>query len=70
MKLDLFGRKIEVLRSKEIWKIFYLGSEGKKRLADDILIPSHICEEEIIDYLEDLFHEWSTKKHKHVIKLE
>ncbi len=60
MQFNIYGRKIEVLRSGERWESFLLGSEGKKRVADDIFIPSHIKENELECYLEDLLHEWAT----------
>ncbi len=60
MKLDIYGRLFEVVRKDETWLVFILGNEGKKRPADNIFIPSHIREESLIDYLEDLLHEWAS----------
>lgn len=60
MKYDVYGRKIEVIKSGEQWKVYILGPEGKKRIAEDIFIPSIIKKEHIEDYLEDLLHEWAT----------
>ncbi len=57
MKLIVYGRKIEIVRSGDNWKVFYLGSEGKKRLAEDITIPSTVVENDLIEYVSDLFHE-------------
>ncbi len=33
IRLDVFGRRVELARSDDKWKAFYLGSEGKKRPA-------------------------------------
>ena len=62
MKFNLYGRKIEVIRSQGSWRVFYLGPEGKKRLAEDLLIPNHVQEEDLLRYLEDLLHEWASPK--------
>lgn len=59
MKFNAYGNKIEVVKSSDNWVIFYLGNEGKKRTAHDILIPPEVKEEEIKNYLEDLLHEWA-----------
>ncbi len=64
MKFSVYGRKLEILRSGEKWKVFLLGSEGRKRVADDIVIPSHLKEDEVKRYLEDLLHEWATPHNK------
>ena len=69
MKLNLFGRRVEIIRTKGKWKAFYLGSEGKKRLAEDFMIPVHIDEDELLDYLKDLLHEWSTPLNNTIEKL-
>lgn len=60
MKLNVFGQQIEVVRQNNKWKTYYLGNEGKRRLADNIVIPSNITEEKIPEYMADLCHEWAT----------
>ena len=30
MRLDVFGRHVEVLRRDRVWKVYYLGNDGKK----------------------------------------
>ena len=70
MKLNVFGRMdIEVIRRGDAWLCFYLGSEGKKRLAPDIHIPSSISGEQLIGYLEDLLHEWATPQNHKIERL-
>lgn len=63
MRIDLHGRLIEVTRSGNAWKVFHLGNEGKKRLADDVIIPAEVAESEIVTYLADLYHEHASSKH-------
>lgn len=64
--IDLFGKDVEVVRRDAEWIVFYRGSEGKKRLATDITIPSIINEEGLVEYLSDIYHEHSTEKHQQV----
>ncbi len=59
MKLDVYGRMIEVIWSNDKWKVFYLGPDGKKRLANDLVVPLSIKQNEIVNYFSDLCHEWA-----------
>lgn len=62
MKLDLFGQRVEAIRKDSGWRIFYLGTDGKKRPASDIVVPRTVDEEELASYLDDLRHEFATPK--------
>lgn len=66
MKIDLFGKEVEVLRVNNNWQVFYLGNEGKKRLAADIIIPASTKENDVVLYLADIYHEFSTSKNPEV----
>lgn len=66
MIIDLYGREIEVIRRNDSWNIFYRGSEGKKRIAKDITIPGNIKESELIEYLSDIYHEYSNERNSEV----
>ena len=66
MKLEVFGKLVEVNRRNRRWLIFYLGNEGKKRTATDISIPDNISEAEVVSYIADLCHEWATPKNPEV----
>ena len=59
-KFDVFGRRVLVSRLGDGWQAYYLGNEGKRRRADDIVIPSSVMENEIRQYLADLCHEWAS----------
>lgn len=70
MKLDIFGRMIvEVIRDKNQWVIFRLGNEGKKRILHDIKMPNDIPETELIEYIEDIYHEWATPNNHNIKEL-
>ncbi len=68
--IDVYGRKIEIVRSCDSWDVFYLGNEGKKRTAHDIVIPQDLTENELINYIEDLLHEWATPSNNKIIELD
>ena len=70
MKFNAYGRKIEVVKTSNGWEVQYIGNEGKNRTADDILIPNHLEESEIRNYLEDLLHEWANSKNNEVIVIK
>lgn len=70
MKLIVYGRIIEAVRANGKWSVYYLGNDGKKRLADDIVIPSETNKEDIVRYLADLCHEWAKPNASHVSLLD
>jgi len=69
MKLNVYGREIEISRSEKGWDVFYLGNEGKKRKADDIKIPAATQEDDIITLVADICHEWARPNHHAVTKI-
>ncbi len=62
MVFDVFGRRVRVVRSEDQWSAFYGGTDGKRRQARDIVIPSELRAEEIERYLADLCHEWASAR--------
>lgn len=69
IKLNVFGRLILAIQTGEGWSIFYLSGEGKRRPANDIIVPAFVNESEIESYLDDLCHEWATEKYPEVQRL-
>ena len=69
LKFDVFGRPVIVMRIDGGWKAFYPGAEGKRRLAADIVIPPHVADDELCQYLADLCHEWASSRHPDVRQL-
>lgn len=59
MKLNAYGKKLEVLWEDEAWVIYELG-DGKKRRSNDLYIPSEYSPDEVIGFLEDMLHESAT----------
>jgi hypothetical protein len=60
-KFNVFGTHIAVAGNDGAWQAFYLGTDGKRRLAD-FIVPSDIAEDDLCEYLADLFHENATPR--------
>ena len=67
-KFDVFGKVMLVEASAVGWQLFILGNEGK-RLRSDMVIPDFIREDELAQYLDDMFHEMATRERPSVIRL-
>ena len=59
MKLNAYGKLLEITRENEMWVIYELG-EGKKSRSNDVFIPSEYNEAEVVRFLEDILHERAT----------
>ena len=51
------------------WKLFLLGSEGKKRPVHDLIVPDFIDEKELGSYLADICHEWANDANPEVYRI-
>jgi hypothetical protein len=69
LRFDVFGHQVLIARSNNGWDTFYLGDDGKRRSAPDIVVPSELLESELAQYLDDLCHEWATVQHPDVKQL-
>jgi hypothetical protein len=59
MKLNIYGRfQLEVRRESESWQVYRL-EPGKRVKVSDVVIPSMFDADEVVTYLDDLFHELS-----------
>jgi hypothetical protein len=70
LKFDVFGRDVLIAETGGRWEAFYLGSEGKRRPAKDIVVPADIEESKLIQYLDDLCHEWATDRNNSVKRVD
>jgi len=69
LKFDVFGTQVLVLECERGWSVFYLGTEGKRRPATDIIVPSDMHESQIEQYLADLCHERASEKYPDVKRI-
>jgi hypothetical protein len=69
MKFDVYGTPMLVELGENGWRLFRPGNEGK-RSELHIVVPDFIGENEIQQYLDDLFHESATPAHPCVRRVE
>jgi len=69
LKLDVFGHTVLIERGAEGWETYYLSPDGKRRLADDIFIPSTVAEADLVRFVDDLCHERATSRHPRVLRI-
>lgn len=68
LRFNVFGRIFEVRRESGGWRAFSIGDDGK-RGPSGFEIPSFVEEEELEQYLFDIFHESATPRNGDVRRL-
>ncbi|MCP5153717.1 MAG: hypothetical protein H6983_06105 [Ectothiorhodospiraceae bacterium] len=63
--LDVFGRRVRVERDGDRCAL-YLGNDGKRRPAPEIVVPPDLPAAEVERHVADLCHEWATPRHPEV----
>jgi hypothetical protein len=63
---DVFGRMMQAQRADGSWQLFLLGAEGKKRPVPDVSVPPHLSADELLTFLDDLYHEFASPSHPSV----
>ena len=57
-EVEVFGRRLLVERTTAGWQTYIPGDDGKRRLAPGVMIPAFIVtDDELLQYLADLWHE-------------
>ncbi|HFW3715096.1 TPA: hypothetical protein ACIBKF_004405 [Salmonella enterica subsp. enterica serovar 6,7:y:-] len=68
---NVFGRHIGVKREGDRWLVFRANlAERKFSRLYEIAIPDDMAEDEIPDWLGDIFHEAATERHPDVKRVE
>jgi hypothetical protein len=68
LRFNVYGRLIAVAATPGGWKAFQLGQDGK-RSPIDVVVPAFIEEQDVGQYLADLFHELATPANNKVVRL-
>jgi hypothetical protein len=63
---NVFGRIMQAQRTDGRWRLFLVGAEGKKRPVPDVTVPPHLSAEELLTFLDDLYHEFASPSHPSV----
>ena len=59
MKFDIYGRfELEVVREQGQW-VAYRVARGMRYRDYDVVLPPELGEQDIAEFLDDLFHEFS-----------
>ncbi|OQW30107.1 MAG: hypothetical protein A4E19_11170 [Nitrospira sp. SG-bin1] len=66
LSFDVFGRMMQAKRIDGRWQLFLVGAEGKKRPVPDVSVPPHLSAEELLTFLDDLYHEFASPSHPSV----
>lgn len=69
LRFDVFGRIYAVQRQSDSWQAHAVGADGKRAPAG-FVIPDFIGEEDLEQYLFDLFHESATPGNGDVRRIE
>jgi hypothetical protein len=62
LRLNAFGRRIDIERIGDAWVAFYPGADGKKRRAHDVMLPPDLKRDDVAEYIADLLHEWANDR--------
>ena len=68
LKIDVFGTIMVVEAAVSGWRLFVLGADGK-RSPVPLPIPDFVSEREILQYLDDMFHERATLERSSVVQI-
>ena len=68
-RFNVFGRLVVIKGVPGDWSAFFLGTDGKRRKAD-FVVPALLRENELCEYLSDLFHESASSTQPVVKRLD
>ena len=69
LRFNVFGRLYLIQREGALWQPYALGADGKRAPAG-FVVPDFIEEDELEQYLFDLFHEHATPGNGDVRRLD
>lgn len=69
LRFDVFGRIVSIRRQDGSWQAHAVGADGKRAPAG-FVIPDFVAEDELEQYLFDLFHESATSARGDVRRIE
>jgi hypothetical protein len=59
MKFNIYGRfQIDARRENDAWRVYRI-DQGKRSIMHDIVIPADLQADELLIYLDDIFHEFA-----------
>ena len=59
MKFNIYGRfQVDVRREADSW-VVYRSELGKRTRLNDVVIPPNLVTQDLVTYLDDIFHEFA-----------
>ena len=68
-RFNVFGRLFDIERRGEQWAVLYVGNDGKRAPAG-FVIPEFVADEELEQFLFDLFHEQAAYKKGGIVRVQ
>jgi len=69
LRFNVFGRIVLVRREGSLWQAYAVGADGKRSPAG-FVVPEFVEEQDLAQYLADLFHESATPTNGEVRRIE
>ena len=70
LHLDVFGREMQACAESGSWTLFWVGNEGKRRPVTELAVTGPLSKTELIQLLEDFFHEWASPDQPSILLLD
>ncbi|KJY72530.1 hypothetical protein TW78_11395 [Vibrio coralliilyticus] len=67
---DVFGTKMSVERRNDEWILYQESETGMRVKIYDVYIPSELAENELLTFLDDMYHEHATATQTKVLRLK
>lgn len=68
-RFNVFGRLVAIVGRPGSWTAYALGSDGKRGPAG-FIVPNFLAEDELCQYLADLFHESASRSNGDVFQIK
>ncbi|MCG9660619.1 DUF7661 family protein [Vibrio mediterranei] len=69
LKFNVFGQIMSVTLEHDTWVLYRESQVGIRAKIYDVVIPSDLKEEDLVTYLDDIYHEMASVKFPRVLKL-
>ncbi len=68
-KFDVFGKVMGIGRTNNGWQLFTISTTGTRIPVNDVVIPADLSPMEFERFLDDLYHEQASDRHRQIIPL-
>lgn len=68
-KFNVFGKIMSVAKIDNEWLLFLESETSLRSRVYDVVIPNELSADELLTYLDDIYHEYSSDKNPRVIQI-